>query len=311
MNMKEPNANANPEAAEKCINVGCLNDRDWSYDGVLQSICFACSNPARRLRFEKLAEPASEPPTHRCKICGALWRLNAADPVNFPPPHPFANGSWTLVSISCGKCCDNVEMGTQIEPLASEPVECPACGCRTTHKGMGFYPAMGSFSDGCENCRECRGVLRDRALQKIAACRMIGDRDIEIRNLKLACAAKDKVLGQAGDRMRLLEQQLASHRPVITPENRQDVMTLLLDVEPRTTIGKAAELADRIIAVLNGPVSPEYTAAHAALDEAIIFMRENFTGIDVFSADAQDGGEHVLRMIYDPIVKAAQARGGK
>jgi hypothetical protein len=47
---------------------------------------------------------------HRCKICGALWRLN-------PPSSVQPDGSWTLVSEKCGKCCDNVEMGSQIEPV--------------------------------------------------------------------------------------------------------------------------------------------------------------------------------------------------
>ena len=42
-------------------------------------------------------------PTHRCKICGAYW-IEWAD-------------SWSLVSRECRKCCDNVAMGDQIEPL--------------------------------------------------------------------------------------------------------------------------------------------------------------------------------------------------
>jgi hypothetical protein len=53
------------------------------------------------------ATPARPDPTHRCKVCGALWiKL---------PPNPL--GGWSLWSRSCGPCCDNVEMGEQIEPL--------------------------------------------------------------------------------------------------------------------------------------------------------------------------------------------------
>lgn len=48
--------------------------------------------------------------THRCKLCGASWRLN-------PPTKVQPEGSWSLVSKSCGKCCDNVAMGEQIERL--------------------------------------------------------------------------------------------------------------------------------------------------------------------------------------------------
>lgn len=42
-------------------------------------------------------------PTHRCKLCGALW-IDWGD-------------SWSLFSRHCGQCCDNVAMGDQIEPL--------------------------------------------------------------------------------------------------------------------------------------------------------------------------------------------------
>lgn len=43
-------------------------------------------------------------PTHRCKDCGALWKQ-------------WDDGSWTLRSEKCGKCCDNEVMGEQIEQL--------------------------------------------------------------------------------------------------------------------------------------------------------------------------------------------------
>lgn len=44
-------------------------------------------------------------PTHRCKICKALWRKNRR------------KGTWSLVSPVAGKCCDNEPMGEQIESL--------------------------------------------------------------------------------------------------------------------------------------------------------------------------------------------------
>lgn len=55
--------------------------------------------------------------THRCKVCGALWCLNPAEPEKYPADHPFHRATWSLVSASCGKCCDSVEMGEQIEPI--------------------------------------------------------------------------------------------------------------------------------------------------------------------------------------------------
>lgn len=45
-------------------------------------------------------------PTHKCKVCGALWRYNEE-----------GAGSWTLRSSACGSCCDNAAMGDQIEPI--------------------------------------------------------------------------------------------------------------------------------------------------------------------------------------------------
>ena len=44
-------------------------------------------------------------PTHFCKECGAMWRLWPNE------------GGWNLRSKECGKCCDNVPMGDQIEAM--------------------------------------------------------------------------------------------------------------------------------------------------------------------------------------------------
>lgn len=55
--------------------------------------------------------------THRCKVCGALWILYPAQPDKYPPDHPCHGATWSLASKECGKCCDNVAMGDQIEAL--------------------------------------------------------------------------------------------------------------------------------------------------------------------------------------------------
>lgn len=67
--------------------------------------------------------------THRCKICKALWRLNPPDP-NALPGSPLTEESWSVTTPDImGKCCDNVAMGDQIEPLDRE------CSC-TLHDLM-------------------------------------------------------------------------------------------------------------------------------------------------------------------------------
>lgn len=40
-------------------------------------------------------------PTHRCTVCGALWRK-------------IEDGTWNLVSGECAACCDNAAMREQI-----------------------------------------------------------------------------------------------------------------------------------------------------------------------------------------------------
>lgn len=52
-------------------------------------------------------------PSHRCKVCGALWRFWRQEET------PFAKGdSWSCHSTAFGKCCDMAPMGGQIEPLS-------------------------------------------------------------------------------------------------------------------------------------------------------------------------------------------------
>ena len=51
-------------------------------------------------------------PTHRCKVCGALWikHLTGQQPT-------WGEAQWSLYSRRCGPCCDNAPMGAQIEPI--------------------------------------------------------------------------------------------------------------------------------------------------------------------------------------------------
>lgn len=66
--------------------------------------------------------PRNDPPTHRCKVCGALWWRGVID--NGVQEFP----SWSLRSPSCGPCCDNTVMGVQIETLPPpDDGPCPPC----------------------------------------------------------------------------------------------------------------------------------------------------------------------------------------
>ena len=59
-------------------------------------------------------EVSGRTPTHRCKVCGALWIL-------YPTGDRYTpDGSWSLCSRECGPCCDNVAMGDQIEALPAD-----------------------------------------------------------------------------------------------------------------------------------------------------------------------------------------------
>lgn len=84
-------------------------------DGKEQDRLFHAMNKALG-NFDRAAAKAQEPTPHskpglyRCKVCGAWWEL--------------LSGSldWTLRSQKCGRCCDNVAMGEQIEPEAPATV---------------------------------------------------------------------------------------------------------------------------------------------------------------------------------------------
>lgn len=50
-------------------------------------------------------------PSHKCTVCGALWRLFRKE------DNAGVGDSWSLCSNHCGKCCDNAAMGEQIVPV--------------------------------------------------------------------------------------------------------------------------------------------------------------------------------------------------
>ena len=50
-------------------------------------------------------------PTHRCRVCGAMWRFWPKRDV------PGSNeDSWNMRSNACGECCDTAPMAEQIIP---------------------------------------------------------------------------------------------------------------------------------------------------------------------------------------------------
>ena len=59
-------------------------------------------------------EPA---PTHRCKVCGAMWRFWPKEDTG------QQHDTWNLRSLACGDCCDNAPMGEQIEPVTMGQIE--------------------------------------------------------------------------------------------------------------------------------------------------------------------------------------------
>jgi hypothetical protein len=85
--------------------------------------------------------PTKPDPTHRCKVCGALWILN-------PPSAVQPDGSWSLWSVRCGPCCDNATMGEQIEPITNF-----RRACDPGPMGAPASPAPSAAFDG--KCKDC------------------------------------------------------------------------------------------------------------------------------------------------------------
>lgn len=63
--------------------------------------------------------PAVVRPTHRCKVCGALWRLWEPSPELTAAGQP--DGSWSVLTPnSMRSCCDSGNMDEVTEPLSLE-----------------------------------------------------------------------------------------------------------------------------------------------------------------------------------------------
>lgn len=54
-------------------------------------------------------------PTHRCQVCGALWRY-------WPRRDTGIEDSWGVCT-ACGPCCDNAPMLEQIVPVSIGDIE--------------------------------------------------------------------------------------------------------------------------------------------------------------------------------------------
>lgn len=107
---------------------GNLNKWAASAEGMNHGRVMDALHGARAALAGKGDDSLAESATHRCKICGALWRLN---PAMAPEEHdkrhcrkddcPLLEESWSVKTPDImGKCCDMVAMGDQIEPLAGK-----------------------------------------------------------------------------------------------------------------------------------------------------------------------------------------------
>jgi hypothetical protein len=57
--------------------------------------------------------------THRCVVCGALWRFNPA----YIAPHGTSfEASWSVRSAHFGQCCDRGYMDLIMIPLDADPL---------------------------------------------------------------------------------------------------------------------------------------------------------------------------------------------
>ena len=56
------------------------------------------------------------PPTHKCRVCGALWRVNLQRDT-------AEDEYWNLCSESCHPCCDNAAIGEQLVPMTVDDLE--------------------------------------------------------------------------------------------------------------------------------------------------------------------------------------------
>ncbi len=95
--------------------------------------------------------------THICGICGALWIQWPDDSAGCPA------GSWSLRSPSCGKCCDNAEMGLQIIPLAEADELAAELGIERAEAAAWLYADRQAQAerDARGNCGRCKHYRPD------------------------------------------------------------------------------------------------------------------------------------------------------
>lgn len=73
------------------------------------------------------------PPTHRCDVCGAYWRLRWAEDYSrammlashgpeFKPAEPDYSAEWMLISQVAMECCSKDTMREQIRPMSCDDV---------------------------------------------------------------------------------------------------------------------------------------------------------------------------------------------
>jgi hypothetical protein len=122
-----------------CWDYGC---EPGPLNEVLDRIRDLTSREGERIDAEVAGASGGESvrdPTHRCTACGALWIKLPATPL----------GGWSLWSKRAGPCCDNVEMGEQIEPLTSFKRNCDPgpWGEPPPQREPGTVPAAGIAAD--------------------------------------------------------------------------------------------------------------------------------------------------------------------
>jgi len=86
--------------------------------GVLLGLEIAHGNIPASQKPKSLVRPRNAPPTHRCRVCHAFWRIWLKNDTL------MNEDAWTLCGSSiAAACCDNAYMGEQILPTTTEDME--------------------------------------------------------------------------------------------------------------------------------------------------------------------------------------------
>lgn len=91
---------------EKSMSLKAVKPRDHDYMGAVWEVPEMPLTTSEKLMIDK-AYAKHVGASHYCKVCGAAW-------------HQWPDGNWSLKSSSCGKCCDIVPMGDQIQSLCDD-----------------------------------------------------------------------------------------------------------------------------------------------------------------------------------------------